>query len=289
LHNLPRAKVDNPEEYIEKFLTFRPVEDPVNVAKALIRPMVCAPPGYKLICSDYSSIENRLLAWVAEDENALEIFRTGGDQYVDMASFMYSKAPNDVTKAERQVGKIVILGCGYGMGAKRFVETAADWGVDLSHSEATAAVNAYRDRYSKVKKLWYRLKDCAVAAIQNPGRAYKYNRCRFKVVRDRNNLLWLVLNLPSGRNLFYNSPYLSEDDYGLAPGHYGINPYSKKWSRLKLIPGRITENVIQALARDIMAYGLRQVELYLPEVRLIGSVHDEAIGEIREDLLGEDT
>ena len=280
LHNLPRASVKRPEEFIERFNNFEPVDDPVNIAKALIRPMIKAEEGTSLIVSDYKSIENRLLAWVARDENALELFRTGEDQYKDMASFMYRKNVSMVTDQERQIGKIIILGCGYGMGAKRFVETAKTWGVHLSQSEALVAVNSYRDRYSLVKKLWYKLKDCAVSAIQYPGRTYEYNDCTFRVVKCRSNNRWLVLGLPSGRNLFYMDPYLSEDTYGLVPGHYGTNPYTKKWDRLKLIPGRITENVIQALARDIMANGLLQIQKHMPEVTLIGTVHDEAIGEI---------
>jgi len=283
LHNLPRASVEDPASYIDAFNNFEPVDDPVNIAKALIRPMIKAPEGYKLIVSDYSSIENRLLAWAAKDEDALELFRTGGDQYVDMASFMYHKPVAEITSKERLVGKIIILGCGYGMGAKRFVETAKTWGVHLSQSEALVSVNAYRERYYLVKKLWYKLKDCAVMAIQNPGQTYAYNRCSFRVVKCRAGNRWLVLNLPSGRNLFYMDPYVSEDAYGLVPGHHGTNPYTKKWARLKLIPGRITENVIQALARDIMANGLLQISENMPEVRLLASCHDEAIAEIKDE------
>ncbi len=284
LQNLPRASVPNPEEYIDDFNNFKPVDDPVNVAKALIRPMIKAPKGRMLIVSDYSSIENRLLAWVARDEPALELFRTGGDQYVDMASFLYRKEPSDISKSERQIGKIIILGCGYGMGAKRFVETAKTWGVHMEQHEAQRAVDAYRDRYSLVKNMWYKLKDRCVEAIMRPGETHGYNGCIFRVVKCRAGNRWLVLTLPSGRNLFYMSPYLSEDTYGLVPGHYGTNPYTKKWDRLKLIPGRITENIIQALARDIMAYGLTTVSLRMPDITLLGTVHDEAIGEGYEDM-----
>lgn len=289
LQNLPRASVTDPENYIDKFNNFEPVVDPVNVAKALIRPMICAKEDFVLIVSDYSSIENRLLAWVAGDEKALKLFEEGGDQYVDMASFMYAKAPDQVSQEERQIGKIIILGCGYGMGAKRFVDTAAGWGVTLSMSEALAAVTAYRDRYHLVKTMWYKLKDAAVDAIHYPGREYAYNGCSFRVVRDKSHNRWLVLRLPSRRQLFYMEPYVEDDDYGPVPGHYGINPYSKKWSRLRLIPGRITENVIQALARDIMAQGALNVQDYMPELNLIGLVHDEAIAEIQEGFLNHNT
>jgi len=288
LQNLPRASVNDPESYISRFVDFKPVDDPVNIAKALIRPMIKAPDGRKLIVSDYSSIENRLLAWVARDEGALELFRTGGDQYIDMAAFLYKKAPADVTKGERQIGKIIILGCGYGMGAKRFVETAKTWNVHMELREAQHAVDAFRDRYSSVKNLWYKLKDACVSAIQVPGSYHTYHNCTFRVVKCRAGNKWLLLTLPSGRNLFYKDPYLESDTYGVAPGHYGTNPYTKKWSRLKLIPGRIVENVIQALARDIMAYGLVQISRKMPYIDLLGTVHDEAIGE-GPDSIGPET
>jgi len=282
LQNLPRASVPDPEAYIDMFDNFEPVADPVNIAKALIRPMIKAPEGKVLLVSDYSSIENRLLAWVAQDEEALELFRTGGDQYIDMASFLYHKNTEEVTKSERQIGKIIILGCGYGMGAKRFVDTAKDWGVHLEQHEAQRAVDAYRDRYSKVKNLWYRLKDRCVDAIQNPGTTHTFKRVSFRVVKCHAGNRWLVLTLPSGRNLYYMDPYVSSDTYGLVPGHYGTDPYTKKWVRRKLIPGRIVENVIQALAADVMGYGLRMVEEHMPMVSLLGTVHDEAIAEAYE-------
>jgi len=197
---------------------------------------------------------------------------------------LYRKDSADITKSERQIGKIIILGCGYGMGAKRFVETAKTWGVHMELHEAQRAVDAYRDRYHKVKNMWYKLKDCCVRAIQRPGETHAFNNCKFRVVKCRADNRWLVLTLPSGRNLFYMAPYLSEDTYGLVPGHYGTNPYTKKWDRLKLIPGRITENIIQALARDIMAYGLTIVKRRMPFITLLGTVHDEAIGEGDGDM-----
>ena len=284
MHNLPRASVNDPEAVIDRFVNFEPVDDPVNMAKALIRPMICAPEGRMLLVSDYSSIENRLLAWVAGEEESLQAFRDGADQYVEMASSIYGIVSANVTKPQRQIGKIVVLGCGFQMGGKRFKGTAADWGVEVSLNEAYHAVDSYRKKNPKIKKLWGALSKCCVAAIQNLGKTYVYNGCSFRVVHDRASNVWLVLGLPSGRNLFYMDPYLSEDQYGLVPGHYGVDPYTRKWERRKLIPGRITENVIQALARDIMANGLKNVEQAMHTVQLIGTVHDEALAEGPDDM-----
>lgn len=282
-HNLPRASVENPDEIIETFVSNDAIDNPVGIASALIRPMICAPPGHKLIVSDYSSIENRMLAWLVDDEPTLELFRKGQDQYKDMASAMYHVPYDQVTKEQRQVGKAAVLGCGYGMGAKRFKESAETYNVFMTENEAQFTVNAYRRKYYKVKDAWYALATAAKAAVTAPGRSYSSHKCEFKVLRDKVGTSWLRLMLPSGRALLYNSPTLQPGQWGPEITHMGINSYSGKWSRLKLIPGRITENIVQALARDILAHGKLNIQFFLPYVKLFLSVHDEAGGLIPED------
>lgn len=289
LHNLPKASVPNPLDYIRDFNNFNPVADPVNVAKALIRPMVKAPMGKMFLVSDYSSIENRILHWLAFDQKTLDLFRAGGDQYVDMATTLYEIIAEEVNKQQRQMGKIVILGCGYQMGGARFKDECEKWGIYISLHEAHAIVAAYRRKYHLVKKMWKNYSKVAVNAIRNPGKVYNTNRVDFKVVKDKSHTLWLQVTLPSGRAIYYMSPYLDQDDYGLAPGHWGTDPYSKKWVRRRLIPGRITENIDQGLARDIMAHGLMNVRNKMSEAVLIGTVHDEAIAEIWEKDITDDT
>lgn len=289
IHNLPRASVKDPEAIIQKFLNYEPVDDAVQVAKALIRPMICAPPGHKLIVSDYSSIENRLLSWLADDQDELELFRTGGDQYVSMASFLYNAKPEDVTKAQRQMGKIIVLGCGYGMGAKTFAATAEAWGVTLSLAESQVAVDAYRAKYPKVKAMWYKLFNTAIKALRNPNTIFEAHKCKFVYRQDRNKRAWLIITLPTGRNLFYMEPTLEYEGSGIIFKHWGVNPYSKKWSRLAMIPGRLTENIDQATARDVMANGLDTVNRCMPEIELILTVHDEGGGIIRDEDITDST
>jgi len=187
------------------------------------------------------------------------------------------------------MGKVIILGCGYGMGPKRFLETADSWGMKLSLDEAEIAVKAYRRRYRKVETMWYALASAAKMALIVPGSVQESHRCKFKVVKDRAGNIWLMLTLPSGRNLFYSNPKLEHDTYGPVIKHMGINPYSKKWSSMALIPGRITENVVQAAARDIMAHGLMNIHNEMREIELILTVHDEGGGEISEKDINDDT
>ncbi len=279
MHNLPRDSVSDPDLHIDNFINFEPVDDPVNKAKALIRPMIQAPAGSLLIVSDYSSIENRILMWLANEIETLASIRANNDQYKEMAMYMYQTLLARVDSQQRLVGKIVVLGCGFQMGGARFKDTADTWGVNLTRAEADKAVVAFRKKHKRVVRMWKDYSTACIDAIRHPGTEYFVNKVYFKVVRCRAGNVWLTLTLPSGRKLLYKEPYLSMDSYGAAPGHWGTDPYTKKWSKLKLIPGRITENIVQALARDIMANGLRNIEREMPEVTLIGTVHDEALAE----------
>jgi DNA polymerase len=291
LHNLPRASVQDPESYITSFDNFEPVNDPVNIAKALIRPMIRTGPEEMLLVSDYSAIENRILMWIADEQEALQLLKDGKSQYIDMAAYMYNYEYSDIQKGtiEYQVGKIVILGCGFQMGGKRFKENAETYDVFLSEGESYNAVNAYRSKYPKVKKMWSDLSKSAINAIRYPGRVYETNKCSFRVVKCRAGNRWLMLTLPSGRSIYYMDPHLSDDTYGVVPGHMGTNPYTKKWSRLKLIPGRITENIAQGTARDIMGQGLLNIKNKMKVAKLLGSVHDEGLAKINKAHIDDTT
>lgn len=298
VHNLPRASVEDPEAYISCFHcdteSFGP--DTQYVAKALIRPMIQAPPGYMLLVSDYSGIENRLLHWHAFDEEALIDFRNGIDQYKTMASARYHVDYKEVNKAQRQMGKVIILGCGYGMGKDKFKDTAYDqFGLVVSNEESALAVKAYREKYYKVKELWDGLKLAAVKCVLS-GQKQTYNRITFGLSKV-NGIVWLAMLLPSSKCIYYMGPSVEQlhipgyEDMGRVPTitHWGVNPYSKKWSRLKLIPGRITENAVQGSAREVMGQGMLNVKERMPEVIQRATVHDEDISMIREDDIRPDT
>lgn len=281
LHNLPRSKVKDADPIIASFMDLSAIEsDPINLAKSIIRGMIKAPKGKVLLAMDYSSIENRGLAWLANDEYTLNLFRKGLDQYIDMAAYFYDTPYDKVTEDERAFGKMVVLGCGYGLGANGLIENAKGWGINLSYSEAELAVNSYRQKYKKVVDLWYASKRAAINAISHPGRAFQVNSIAFKVVKDRNHNVWLQMTLPSGRAIYYNSPEIGDGEYGPEPTAMGINPYSKKWQRLKIIPGRFVENQCQATCRDILANG--KLNLRAAGYPLIGSIHDEVILELEE-------
>jgi DNA polymerase len=299
MHNLPRASVSDPERYIHMFKDVAcgakiVIDDPVNIGKALIRPMICAPEGWKIMVSDYSSIENRVLAWLADDEETLQKFRDGRDQYVDMASTLYQVAVDQVTKAQRQMGKVIILGCGYQMGWERFVGVCEDWGIEMTKPEAQHIIQIYREKYHKIVRMWHKLNQAIIQAILT-GEKRTFGRLTIGTAKV-NNVRWLAMQMPSGKSIYYNTPTVepkyipSYEHMGKVPTvcHWGVNPYTKKWSQLKVSPGRGTENAVQGTAEQVMAHGMLNVHHKMSDVKLILTVHDEAGVLIPDALATED-
>lgn len=282
LLNLPRASVDNPEATIDRYFDGSVVDDnPVQLARALIRPMIKAEEGKLIAAADYSSIEYVLIEWLAGNKEAIKRFAAGFDQYIDQAMFMYDKGYKDVSKTERQNGKVVVLGCGYGQGAIKLMITAKQqFGLELSFEEAEFLVKGYRKNHWQVVKMWYTLKDAMVTAIKCPGQTIESHLTKFKVVQDRNKTPWLAMTIPSGRVMYYNRPFIELDKFGEIPCHYGVSQKSKQWVPMKLIPGRITENIVQAIARDILVYGKKRCKAAGLETIL--DIYDEIVCEVNE-------
>ena len=279
--NFPRYSTKNIDQVIDDIRNFKPIDNAPLVAKGLVRAMICAPEGKKLMVCDFSSIENRVIAYLSGDTSTLAKFAEGFDQYIDMAAYLYGKRYDDidVEGPERQMGKVIILGCGFGMGWKTFQKTAAKWGIKLQDYEAQDAVEAFRARYNLVTSTWYTLYECAKEAVR--GYPQKYKHIRYNVAVDRNDRRWLVCYIkPSQRAIYYMSPQINEMGQLTV---MNTNPYTKKWQRDTLTPGIMLQNPTQGFARDIMAEGMLNVWNQLKQVTLIGTVHDEAIAEVNDE------
>lgn len=280
--NLPRAKVKDPEAEIQKYHDKSILnENPVMSARALIRPMIKASEGKTLLVGDYSSIEYAVVEWLAGANHHLKRFADGFDQYIDQAAAMRNIPYEAVTPEDRQFGKIVILGCGFGQGADKLVLTTKQiWKIDITKADATFFVQGYRGAHSEVYQMWYAFKDAVVQAIQVPGTTITTNKVVFSVKKDRVGTPWLTIKLPSGRTLFYNRPSIKHDSYGPTPYFWGWAQTAKIWVEQRMIPGRITENIVQATARDILCQGMQECErMNFP---VIWSVYDEVISEVEE-------
>ncbi len=287
IQNLPRDHAEKPEELIEKFLTGEPIagRNIYSEGIQLIRSIIAAPEKQKLTVSDFSSIENRVIAWLAGDYETLEDFKNGVDQYRKTATEIYNVEYEQVTKEQRQLGKIAVLSCGFGGGAKTFRKVCTDgWGIPITEEQAKSIVDGYRSLYKLIVKMWYGLYDQAMNAILNPGKVQRYNQLKLCVIGD-----FLYMRLPSGRKLAYYKPELRKvmTPWGkekLALTHMGNNTYTRKWERLTVTPGRLTENATQAVARDVLTFALSEIDS--TRLSVIASCHDEiiALGKEEKDL-----
>lgn len=253
-------------------------DNPMSVLSSCLRAMLCAAPNHVLIGADYSSIEARVLLWLADDKRGLELFRNGADIYKDMAATIYNIAIEKVTKEQREMGKRAILGLGYQMGRPKFKKTCYDWGKQVVSNEfAQRVVDTYRDKYKKVVKLWSAMNRAAIICIKT-GKTATCGKVKFKKGKR-----FLYCQLPSGRKLAYYNPKLEIGKYGKAQIKYwGVDSQSKKWNRQTTYGGKLVENMTQAVARDIMAHAMLRVEK--KGYPIVLSVHDEIVSEVKKNF-----
>lgn len=242
-----------------------------DVLVSCVRTAIAAPSGKSLVVADYASIETVMIAWAAECPALLDVFRTGRDAYKDMAARLFRIPYAQVSKEQRNYAKPIVLGCGYMLGARGMMEYAKGYGVQMSEAEAQAAVAAYRDGYPEVVYFWRLLDAAARRAIENPGKVFKAGRFRFKIEGD-----FLLLRLPSERKLAYYKPDINPDGrYGPEITYMGRD-YGNAWDRIGTHPGKICENIIQAVARDLLVEGLFNASAD-PDLEIVGHVHDEIL------------
>jgi DNA polymerase len=287
-HNLPRASFDDPYPVIRDILlgktygyirsTYGPLHKTgVKLIRSAIRP---TPPNM-VAAADLSSIENILLHWAAGDIATTEDFRDGVDQYKRFASRRYRIEYDAVTNKQRKESKPAVLGLGFGGGPNALMRVARNYGVALDEDRAIAEVRFYRRLYREVVVFWAQCYRAAIEAVlldeRRPVKLPDGNSLIFSVLKT--SVTYLVIDLPSGRSLYYpHVKYDRRDGLSYKGEAYG------SFMRTALTPGGIVENIIQALARDILATGkLRAVRAGL---KVILSVHDEVVIETddKDDL-----
>ena len=258
----------------------------MDTCSSVVRNAIKAPEGFTFVDADLSSIENRVASWIAGQNDKVELFRKGLDEYKTFAATSLYKVPyEEVTKDMRQVSKSAVLGCMFGQGAKGLVDYADGMGVVLSLEQAEDAVNAYRLSYAKVKNCWYQMGQAAIDAIKNPGQAFRAGKVMLKVT---GNALWM--QLPSGRLICWQRPEVVKEytPWGkLADVIYVVsqNTFTRKWGRNKLIGSSIFQSSVQGTARDFLAEPALRLEGQ--GVSIINLVHDEILALSRVELANE--
>ncbi len=287
----------------------------MDVLSSCVRSCIAAPAGRKLVVADLSNIEGRMLAWMASEEWKLEAFRKydrgeGPDLYKATYARTFGIKPDEVTKHQRQIGKVMELGLGYAGGVGAFLAFASVYGLDLDDlakhvKQALSAVawdksvdtynwfksrgistnglsqttwvacnaikEAWRESHPNIRALWADLGN-ACGTVASEGGSITVGR--FTV--DRNGS-WLRILLPSGRYLSYpNARGVREGERAVFV-YEGINQYTRRWEEIYTHGGKIVENCCQALARDVLAANMPLLfeRGYFPVL----SVHDEWITE----------
>jgi len=250
---------------------------------SLVRSSIKAPDSKTFVDVDFSSIENRVGVWLAGQNDKVELFRKGLDEYKVFASESLYRVPYDeVTKDQRQVSKSAVLGAMFGQGAKGLVKYAEGMGVKLTEAQAKNAVDGYRSSYSKVKELWALCENAAIEAVSNPGNPFRAGQhIVMKVAKDA---LWM--QLPSKRLICWQRPQLELVTTPWGATKYGVtvhslNTYTRAWTRNQLIGSSIFQSAVQGTARDFLANAMLNLEKNGYE--LINSIHDEVLLLVDED------
>jgi DNA polymerase len=244
---------------------------------SLVRSAIVAPPTKTFVDVDFSSIENRVGVWLAGQNDKVELFRKGLDEYKAFASASLYQIPyEEVTKEQRQIAKSAVLGAMFGQGAKGLVKYAGGMGVTLTEEEAKNAVDNYRDSYARVKLLWSLCETAAIDAVQNPGTAFAAGH-KIKM-KSAKQALWM--QLPSGRLICWQRPELEllTTPWGvqkLGVTVHSQNTFTRQWSRNQLIGSSIFQSAVQGTARDFLADATLNITKAGYEV--INLIHDEVL------------
>ena len=229
------------------------------------------------LVADYASVEPRGLAWSAGEEWLLQAYHRKEDAYKIMAGKVFNINPNKVDKDKRFIGKQLVLGCGYGMGPPRFVESCAKWGVRISEELSETSVAGFRMSVPAITKFWDDVESSAIKAVKY-WKAITLGRFTFRPVKLSNRYKVLFVDMPSG-SICYPNPSIGEYEwYGRMKEKLEFwTPLGKSFIKTDTFGGSLVENIIQALTRDILRDGM--VAANNAGHYLVGHCHDEAIAE----------
>ena len=238
-----------------------------NVLSELIRTAFVPRPGYKYIVSDFSAIEARVLSFLAGEQWRMNVFEEGKDIYCASASQMF-KVPvvkNGVNGHLRQKGKIAELALGYG-GSVGALKAMGALEMGLAEEELQPLVDAWRTSNPNITKFWWEVDAAVKKAVMYKTAAETHG---FRIYYKSG---MLFIELPSGRRLSYVKPQIGVNQFGAESVTYeGVN--TGKWCRIESYGPKFVENIVQAVARDILAYAMKT----LRHCFIVGSVHDELI------------
>lgn len=286
MQNLPRnyiktldyaRKVVKAKNYDGLKLLYGNVPDTLS---QLIRTAFIPSDGNKFVVADFSAIEARVIAWLAGEQWVNEVFATHGKIYEATASQMFGVPVDRIAKgnpeyALRQKGKVATLALGYQGGTAALIAMGA-LQMGLTEDELPDIVQRWRQANPRIRDLWYAVENAALAVMRTAQPQAIYGLI-FALEGDLvYGQSFLTVRLPSGRKLYYPKPFLRENQFGkLALHYYSIGQQSRKWEITSTYGGKMTENIVQAIARDCLAVTLERISSR--HLQVVFHVHDEVI------------
>ena len=285
--NLPRYKHKDVESVIYAFNNFnydllRIIYPISQAAKGLIRPTICAPPGFEFLVQDFKGVEARAVCWLCDEQELIEKILAGLDLYKLQAAAVFGMRYEDIGKEsiERQVGKILVLSCGYAGGYVVFLKEAKkNKKITCTESDAKTYVRLFRQARPKVTSAWKKFEIAALEAFIQPG---EYSQVEGMPVLFQKFRNFLRMYLPSGRFIYYPDVEL-EDKFNrfgnmqTTVTSMWVNSKTHKWERRDMSGPLFFQNCIQGLCRDLLTSGQLRAE-FQGGIPQIGSIHDEGIG-----------
>lgn len=246
----------------------------------LIRTAFIPSEGNKFVVSDFSAIEARVIAWLAGEQWVNEVFATHGKIYEATAAQMFGVPVDRIVKGNpeyslRQKGKVATLALGYQGGTSALIAMGA-LNMGLTEDELPDIVSRWRQANPRIRDLWYAVENAALAAMETA----RPQTIRGLIFALEGDLLYgqsfLTVRLPSGRKLYYPKPFLKENQFGKQALHYyTVGQQTRKWEVASTYGGKMTENIVQAIARDCLAVTLERI--YDRGLQTVFHVHDEVI------------
>lgn len=286
MHNLQKPEGECNPEVVLDLLDGEPndltliFEWPLSVLAQSVRGFFESSTNF--LVADYNSVEPRGLAWSAGEDWLVDAYRKGEDVYKIAAGRVYNIPPTKIAKdsRERFVGKQIILGCGYGMGAERFINTCETKAVPpliLTLEEAEQAVYGYRNSVPAIKQFWRDTERACIKATRK-WQPVQFGRFTARPETLSNGFPVLFIDMPSG-SICYPKPSLGTDEWNgeLRNTFEFYTPYGSSFLKTDTFGGSLVENIIQAQCRDVLRDGMLAADR--AGFSIVGHCHDEAISE----------
>lgn len=246
----------------------------------LIRTTIVAAPGKLFVDADFSAIEARVISWLAGEQWRMDVFRTHGKIYEASASQMFGVPLETITKdgpnyALRQKGKVAELALGFQGSVGALIKMGA-LTMGLAEEDLPDIVSRWRQANRRICDLWYSLDAAAVEVIKTGRPVGIYGLVFAREINLSAGLDFLTILLPSGRKLFYAQPSIGVNRWGRdSIAYMDLDQDTKKWGPAETYGGKLTENVVQAIARDCLAENINRVEQ--AGYSVVFHVHDELV------------